>query len=238
MAKSVIYLKKSLKSFLIHPMPGNILLFMKYYPAWLKYLQPGLNAVTEKLPWISFSAIDFIKKMVRKDMIVFEYGSGGSTLFWASRVKKIISVEHDPEWYLRMKTALELQQIKNVEYILAEPVNDAQFSEKQFENPDHFVSSDKDYPGKNFEDYVRKIDHYPDRFFDMIIVDGRARPSCIKYSLSKLKTNGLLIVDNTERKYYLAPFPFNKGSWKIRTFAGPVPFMYDFSETTILEKRN
>ena len=33
---------------------------------------------------------------------LFEYGSGGSTLWWASRVKEIFSVEHDKYWFQKV----------------------------------------------------------------------------------------------------------------------------------------
>jgi hypothetical protein len=55
------------------------------------------------LPWITYPAIDFVKKRLRSDMTVFEYGCGWSTLWWASRVKAIVSVEHDKEWHDKMK---------------------------------------------------------------------------------------------------------------------------------------
>lgn len=36
-------------------------------------------------------------------MVVFEYGSGNSTIWWSKRVKKIVSVEHNEEWYTKLK---------------------------------------------------------------------------------------------------------------------------------------
>ncbi len=34
-----------------------------------------------------------------KNLVLFEFGSGNSTLFFAERVKNVISVEHNKEWY-------------------------------------------------------------------------------------------------------------------------------------------
>jgi predicted O-methyltransferase YrrM len=39
-------------------------------------------------------------------MSVFEYGCGASTLWWAAKVKEVISIEHDREWYERMLPSL------------------------------------------------------------------------------------------------------------------------------------
>jgi hypothetical protein len=232
----VIYLKKSLKSLWNKPSLKTLFSFFRYYPAWRKHLKPGRNSVDDRSPWISFAAIDYLKKIVREDMRVFEYGSGGSTMFWISRVREVISVEHDLSWYANMKEKLDLQSVQNIQYILAIPAPDPKFREKQFENPDDYISSDPAYTGKNFENYVKSIDQFPDHYFDIIIIDGRARPSCIQRGMPKLKKNGWMIVDNTERKYYSAPFNFARNSWEISKFAGPVPYMHDFSETSFLKK--
>ncbi len=40
-------------------------------------------------------------------MMVFEYGCGNSTLWWANHVKQVISCEHDREWYEKMKLRIQ-----------------------------------------------------------------------------------------------------------------------------------
>src|SRR5450432_974123 len=232
----VIYLKKSLKSLWNKPRLKNLFSFIRYYPAWREHLRPGRNSVDDQSPWISFAAIGFLKKIVRQDMRVFEYGSGGSTMFWISSVQEVISVEHDLSWYTNMKKKLDEQPLRHYQYILAEPAPDPRFREKRFENPDDYISRDPGYTGKNFEQYAKSIDPFPDNYFDIIIVDGRSRPSCIQHGIPKLKKNGWLIIDNTERKYYTEPFSFGRNSLKISNFAGPVPYMRDFSETSFLKK--
>ena len=169
-------------------------------------------------------------------MRVFEYGSGGSTLFWINNVQEVVSVEHDTAWYSIMNKNFEEKAVQNLKYILAEPVNDPQNPGKQFESPDDYISSDSAYKGKSFEQYAKTIDSYPDNYFDIVVVDGRARPSCIKHGIPKLKKNGWLVIDNSERKYYFSPFSSDRNSWKISKFAGPVPYSRDFSETSFLKK--
>lgn len=51
------------------------------------------------LPWFSYPFIDFIAPRLTMDLVLFEFGSGNSTLFFAERVKSVISVEHNKEWY-------------------------------------------------------------------------------------------------------------------------------------------
>lgn len=169
-------------------------------------------------------------------MHVFEYGSGGSTLFWASRVSSVISVEHDRDWYQKLRPQLSSVEDTHVLYLLAEPDPDPAFDKKSYLVPDDYISHDQHYVGKFFERYARTIDMYAEGYFDIIVVDGRARPSCIKHAISRLKKGGLLVVDNTERDFYLSPFNWDKAHWVVRRFLGPVPFSRPFFETTIFTK--
>jgi hypothetical protein len=53
----------------------------------------------EPIPWVTYSFIHFIENRLNKDISVFEYGSGASTAFYAKRVKRVVAIEHDKEWY-------------------------------------------------------------------------------------------------------------------------------------------
>lgn len=68
------------------------------------------------LPWYTYGAIDFIGGRVKPDMSVFEYGSGNSTAWWASHVTRVVSCEHDRQWYDKLEPCLP----KNVEYLYYE----------------------------------------------------------------------------------------------------------------------
>jgi len=57
----------------------------------------------EPLPWLTYSFIDFMAGRLSKEFNVFEFGSGNSTLFFANRVKQVRSVEHNSEWYNKLK---------------------------------------------------------------------------------------------------------------------------------------
>ena len=232
-----IYSKMSLKTFLKFPNIKNTSDFFRYFGDWVYFHKEGKNPVEDKMPWMNFGAINFLKKIAAPEMLVFEYGSGGSTLFWAKRVKRITSVEHDPEWYLKMKDELAKEEVENVEYFLIEPEFDPAFNKKDFPNPADYISRDECYKDQNFEKYVKFLDQYPDNHFHIILIDGRARPSCIKHAIEKLKNSGYLIVDNTEREYYLSSFNFDKATWRRLDFFGPVPYMYNFTKTTVFQKQ-
>jgi len=235
--KHSIYLKMALRGIIYSPSFTTARQFLKYYSAWNVFLDPSRNSIADKQPWLSFAAIDFIKKKIRPDMKVFEFGSGGSTLFWAEHVRDVISVEHDELWWKKMKEVLDRDNIINVRYqfIPAETIED--FHTRKVERPTDYISADENYRGQSFQAYASAIDKYPDESFDIILVDGRARPSCIAHSIPKLRRNGYLVVDNTERKYYLDALDFRNVKWEFHRFFGPVPYTHSFSETSIIKKR-
>ena len=51
------------------------------------------------LPWLSQSAICFLESRMKKDMSIFEFGCGNSTIWLSKKVKNIYSLEHNRFWY-------------------------------------------------------------------------------------------------------------------------------------------
>ena len=75
---------------------------------WLKSLiqQRPVDLHGQPLPWMNYGIIEFLKERLHDDLRIFEFGSGYSTLFYASRVKDICSVEHNADWYQSMSKNL------------------------------------------------------------------------------------------------------------------------------------
>lgn len=69
-----------------------------------------LDKDSNPLPWVTYGFIDFISERLNNDMCIFEYGSGNSTLWYSSKVRSVISVEHDRNWY----NSIQSQMPKNV----------------------------------------------------------------------------------------------------------------------------
>jgi hypothetical protein len=57
------------------------------------------DAEGNPIPWYTYPAIEYLQSLDYTDKRVFEYGSGNSSLFWAARARKVVTVEHDPEWF-------------------------------------------------------------------------------------------------------------------------------------------
>jgi len=54
-------------------------------------------------PIISDAAMEFFGSLLRPDSTVFEWGSGGSTIWMAQVVKRIVTVEHNPDWLAEVR---------------------------------------------------------------------------------------------------------------------------------------
>jgi SAM-dependent methyltransferase len=59
----------------------------------------AMDADGNPIPWVTYPFIDFIKERIKKQHTVFEFGSGNSTLFYAKYAGKVVSVEHDKQWF-------------------------------------------------------------------------------------------------------------------------------------------
>ncbi len=172
---------------------------IKYLLSFYRSLCFGYSPLDAKQPWIVFKATDWLGTYLKEEMSVFEYGSGGSTLFFSKRVRKVVSVEHNPDWHKRVSDVLISDGILNCEYILCEP--------EKLNLDQHPLYSDTSYTsiareGLSFEKYVKIIEKYPDATFDLIFIDGRARASCISHAVKKVRRGGYLMLDNSDRVIY------------------------------------
>ena len=129
------------------------------------------------IPWLTYPAIDWLTPRLREHDAVFEFGSGHSTLWFASRVASVHAVEHDSRWYRYVDRASP----RNVHLLLKEGSHDA------------FNAASPTSP------YVNAIADCSIDGFDVVLVDGVERNDCIIAAIPYLKDSGLLIVDNSDR---------------------------------------
>lgn len=199
---------------------------------WRKLRSPG-SPMTAAIPWIPFRAIDFLQRRDLSGARIFEWGSGGSTLYWTSRnAETIISIEHDANWY-----ALVRERVGGrADLRLVEPVVDNSAAADDVGDPDAAVSADPASSGLRFTAYVEAIDSFADESFDVVLIDGRARPSCIHHGAPKVRQGGILIVDNADRDYYLAQTASCLEGFFARWFSGATPGLSMRSTTAIFTR--
>ena len=196
---------------------------IRFAAPYLRSLGANRSALSDGKPWLPFRAIEWLEENLSRAMRVFEYGSGGSTLFLADRVGEVISVEHDREWHARTSDAISARGIRNCTYLLRPPERAAKPS---------VVSTERAYEGMDFADYVASIHAYPDATFDLVSVDGRARNACVLASIPKTKAGGVILLDNSDRAEYRAAIGA-LAQFERHDFAGITRYSTDVSVTTV-----
>jgi len=71
---------------------------------WFNSFKKGkpVDREFKPLPWFTYPSIDFLKEKLKSSHTVLEFGSGNSTLFFAEVVKRVVSFEHNTEWYEKL----------------------------------------------------------------------------------------------------------------------------------------
>lgn len=176
---------------------------------WFRSVRTGLavDRLGEPLPWYCYSAIQFLQPRLRNDMRVFEYGAGYSTLWYASRVREIVSVDHNKKWIGALQ-----------EGVSALPV----------------TLLHQDDP----EGYERSIAEFGQ--FDVVVVDGISRTNCYRACQANLKSEGVIIWDNSNREEFQRMLPeFKADGFKVIELSGIGPInTYEWSTAFLYRKDN
>ncbi len=203
----------------------------RYILRWVMSLWPGTLRRSPQ-PWLVFGAIDHIDQINIRGWRIFEYGSGGSTLYWLRRGAQVTSVEHDAAWYDRVRARIPSGAA--IDYRLAPP-EPPELPPTTFDpaNPATCASASPPHDGRTYWRYVTQIDSFADASLDLVLVDGRARTACLAHAAPKVRPGGLLILDNSERAYYTRCNGAALASYRPLVFAGAVPLVPVCSQTTI-----
>jgi hypothetical protein len=166
---------------------------MRHWAYSLTRVHDSLAIAELDVPWWTYRAIDVVDAWLAshpRPIRVFEYGSGASTLWLSRRADEIHSVEHHRGFGEHIGPMFA--QHPNIEFRIVEPVAS-----------DHPVvpSAKEGHSGLDFADYVNAIDSV-DGEFDLIVIDGRAREACLRAALPRLRSDGLIVFDNSRRARY------------------------------------
>jgi hypothetical protein len=148
-------------------------------------------------PWLTRPAISILESWLRPDDVGFEWGSGRSTVWFARRVRRLVSIEHDPAWYETVRERLARAGLLDRCDCRLEP-------DGRDETPN--------------SRYVRAVEEVLDNTLDFALVDGVARVHCALAVLSKLRPGGLLCIDNAN---WFLPGPAPSRSPNSRNEHGP-----------------
>jgi hypothetical protein len=200
--------------------------FNLYKKSWINSSRNGFTVDENNLPipWYTFDAIDFLQKNLNKNHIIFEFGCGASTLFFSSKVKKVVSLESNRRWF-----EIIISILKNSGDFLLE--------ENYFSNANCEIFLNED--ALNQDEYQNFAQNYSQKNnikFDFLIVDSLKRFECVKNSFEAVKNDGYLILDDSERTNYQKIFDFlQKNNFYYRDFVGIAPAQLRIKKTTFFK---
>jgi len=196
-----------------------------YETGWFRSVRrmQAVDGTDAALPWLSYPFIEFVEPRLTKAMRVYEFGSGNSTRWFASRVGFIKSIEHSADWFKIVKNSL--------------PDNVALIHEP--------VDSPLTYHSMAFMDindataYSTEIGKSGE-LYNMILVDGVNRNNCIKNAIDCVTTDGVIVVDNLE---YSAEMRdglelLSQRGYRRLEFWGLSPIVYTKTGTSIFYRPN
>lgn len=176
------------------------------------------------VPWWTYRSIDVVDAWLQgrtAPVSVYEYGSGASTMWMASRAARVESVEHHAGFAEMMRQALPQN---HVTVRTVEPTQSA--------SP-RIASGKEGHEGLDFYDYVHSIED-AEGPFDVIVIDGRAREACLEVSADHLAPEGIIIFDNSLRRRYRPTIERFVGSE--RRLRGLTPTLPYPEQTSILTR--
>lgn len=188
--------------------------FRKNKISWKKSFLEGFSQDEngDAVPWMTYPAIEFLKKNLTKNHEIFEFGCGASTLFFAKKVKKIVGLETNARWLAITQELLPHQEKEKVEFHLM---------------PDGLENS-------AYENFAKNCG----KKFDFIIIDSLKRFECAKSSIHALKSGGAIILDDSERKNYQKIFDFfSANNFVKQDFFGIAPGQLRIKNTTIFFRK-
>ena len=186
--------------------------FLENKISWKKSFLEGIpqDENGNNLPWITYGAINFLKNFTNKNISVFEFGCGSSTIFFAKNCKEVIALETNRIWQ-----NLIIEKLKSLNLT-------AQI---------HLMSDG--IANKNYEIFPQNFT----KKFDLIVIDSIKRFACAQNSINFLNDDGIIILDDSHRPNYKKIFNFfTENNFKATNFIGIEPGKLQLKQTTIFKK--
>ena len=122
--------------------------------------------------------------------------------------------------------------MNNVELELVEPER-ASEPEADTTDPQSYRSSSTDWSEWDFRLYCSSIEKIgPAEGFDLVLIDGRARPSCLMHAVRRVKPCGTILLDNSDRETYASAIESLTRDFTRKDFPGATPYVPFFTRTS------
>jgi hypothetical protein len=165
--------------FILHPKSFKLILSLKATgylkeEGWFNSLETNqpVDKNGNPIPWFTYPSIEFLKERLSSNLSAFEFGCGNSTLFFSERIKDIISIETNIEWFNKIKNKANSNC--------------------------NLIYYDKDSIELSYHETIKIFN----KKFDIIIIDSIERNEAMKISVNYLNSTGVIILDNSNVEEY------------------------------------
>ncbi|MBY0113448.1 MAG: class I SAM-dependent methyltransferase [Phycisphaerales bacterium] len=66
----------------------------------------SIDSDGQPMPWITYPAFHYLDQLDLSSFRVLETGAGNSTLYWGSRCREVVTIEHDAKWQRFVSSSL------------------------------------------------------------------------------------------------------------------------------------
>jgi hypothetical protein len=131
-------------------------------------------------PWITMDSLLFLNTLDVSEWTVFEFGTGASTLWWANKCKRIVTLDVNPVWYEKVRRYAQEKGLKNIEF--------------------HLVDLTKHPLRETACSMYLDVLRYQEQKFDAVIVDASFRDEASILADKHIKEQGWIIADNWKQQ--------------------------------------
>jgi hypothetical protein len=133
-----------------------------------------MNKFESFTPLMNPCEFKLIEKYLSNDDVLLEYGAGNSTIYFSGIVKKVISIEHDLDYYNTINMTINAFNIKNIDFRYIPPVE-----------------------GKNRKEHLVNYINLPIKEkmkFNRVLIDGRGRKYCAEAIVNYIDKNTIVFI--------------------------------------------
>jgi len=170
-------------------------------------LEKAVDIDGSPIPWLTYPCIDFLKTKDLSEAKILEFGGGQSTLWFSRKAEYVKTFDENPAWVEALSNLVP----KNVD-LVGLPLD-------RESHPNLIINN------------LSKSN----QLYDVVIVDGLDRPRMFEIAISVLKSDGIIICDNSDQYGYLDIWKLAEGFNRV-DFYGAAPGVIDPQCTSICFK--
>jgi hypothetical protein len=188
----------------------------RHAPQWLSDRLVRKDMLDRRIPWLTWGAVERLNGVVRPGMRVFEWGGGGSTLYFLDHGCRVTTIETDSGWAGGLKSRTPSGAAAG------------ELELRLLPHPSAGAAEAAAYLGA-VEDPA---------CWDLVLVDGPgeiSRVECIRRAMPFVNAGGFIVLDNADWPAF-ADAPKLLAGWDRKVFSGLIPCARGTGQTDVYRK--